>query len=172
MMLHSFTQPSSASSWQKQYQGAWNPQTSAGLLLSLMTHMPYLTLRLLRLHTEQSTSEHSVNPSLNWRQWSYNCIQHSCHQSYWTHTKHPWEQCISCWQFASKILKGANSQDFVFIRPPGILHGVFELWMDTFGSARFCSCFKWSRKQTWAGKGTRVHSSQLWRNTLVLSGQV
>ncbi len=30
----------------------------------------------------QSTSEHSMNPSLNWRQWPYNCIQHFYHQSY------------------------------------------------------------------------------------------
>ncbi len=47
-----------------------------------------------------------------------------------SHTKHPLEQHISCWQFASKKLKGSNRQDFVFIRQPDISHGVFELWMD------------------------------------------
>jgi hypothetical protein len=46
-----------------------------------------------------------------------------------SHTKHPLEQRISCWQFTSKKLKGSNRQDFVFIRLPGISHGVFELWM-------------------------------------------
>ena len=40
----------------------------------VLSHMAYLTIRLLMLLTEQSTSEHSVNPSLNWRPWSYNCF--------------------------------------------------------------------------------------------------
>ena len=46
------------------------------------------------------------------------------------HTKHPNEQRISCWPFAGKKLRGSNRQDFVFIRPPGISHGAFELRMD------------------------------------------
>ncbi len=46
------------------------------------------------------------------------------------HTKHANEQRISCWPFAVKKLRGTNRQDFAFIRPPGILHGVFELRMD------------------------------------------
>ena len=40
------------------------------------------------------------------------------------------EQRISCHPFAKKQLRGANRQDFVFIRPPGISHGAFELRMD------------------------------------------
>ena len=46
------------------------------------------------------------------------------------HTKRANEQRISCWPFAVKKLRGTNRQDFAFIRPPGILHGVFELRMD------------------------------------------
>ena len=46
------------------------------------------------------------------------------------HTKHPNEQRISSWPFAVKKLRGANRQDFVFIRPPGISHSAFELRMD------------------------------------------
>ena len=46
------------------------------------------------------------------------------------HTKHPNEQRISCWPFAGKKLRSSNRQDFVFIRPPGISHGAFELRMD------------------------------------------
>jgi hypothetical protein len=46
------------------------------------------------------------------------------------HTKHANEQRISCWPFAVKKLRGINRQDFASIRPPGILHGVFELRMD------------------------------------------
>jgi hypothetical protein len=45
------------------------------------------------------------------------------------HTKHPHEQRISSWPF-NKKLKGSNRQDHVFIRPPGISHGAFELRMD------------------------------------------
>ena len=46
------------------------------------------------------------------------------------HTKHTNEQRISSWPFAVKKLRGSNRQDFVFIRPPGISHGAFELRMD------------------------------------------
>jgi hypothetical protein len=46
------------------------------------------------------------------------------------HTKHANEQRISCHPFVKKLLRGANRQDFVFIRPPGISHGAFELRMD------------------------------------------
>ncbi len=48
------------------------------------------------------------------------------------HTKHPNEQRISSWPFAAKKVRGANRQrqDFVFIRPPGISHGAFEIRMD------------------------------------------
>jgi hypothetical protein len=44
--------------------------------------------------------------------------------------KHANEQRISCHPFAKKQLRGANRQDFVFIRPPGISHGAFALRMD------------------------------------------
>ena len=44
--------------------------------------------------------------------------------------EHDNEQSISCHPFAKKQLRGANCQDFVFIRPPGISHGAFELRMD------------------------------------------
>jgi hypothetical protein len=46
------------------------------------------------------------------------------------HTKHANEQRISCHPFVKKQLRGANRQDFVFIRPPGISHGAFALRMD------------------------------------------
>ncbi len=46
------------------------------------------------------------------------------------HIKHANEQRISCHPFEKKKLRGANRQDFVFIRPPGISHGAFALRMD------------------------------------------
>ena len=44
--------------------------------------------------------------------------------------EHDNEQSISCHPFAKKQLRGANCQDFVFIRPPGISHWAFALRMD------------------------------------------
>jgi hypothetical protein len=48
------------------------------------------------------------------------------------HTKHSGEQGISSFPFAVKKLtrRASNRQGFVFIRPPGISHGTFQLRMD------------------------------------------
>jgi hypothetical protein len=46
------------------------------------------------------------------------------------HNKHANEKRISCWPFAVKKLRGTNHQDFVFIHPPVISHGAFELRID------------------------------------------
>jgi hypothetical protein len=46
------------------------------------------------------------------------------------HKKHPGEQRVSSWPFAVRKLRGSNRQVFVFIRPPGIARGAFELRMD------------------------------------------
>ena len=46
------------------------------------------------------------------------------------HTKHPHEQRISSWPFVLKKLQKSNRHDFVFIRPPGISNGAFNLRMD------------------------------------------
>jgi hypothetical protein len=46
------------------------------------------------------------------------------------HTKHEGEQRISSFPFAVKKMRASNRQDFVFIRPPGISHGAFQLRMD------------------------------------------
>ena len=42
----------------------------------------------------------------------------------------------------------------------------------TFGSAKFCCCFKLIQTQTLAGRGTRVPLSLCWRNTRELGGRV
>jgi hypothetical protein len=65
------------------------------------------------------------------------------------------EQRIACWPFAVNKLRGSNRQDFVFIRPPVFQTGPLSSEWIVFGSARFYSGSKWSRKRTWAGKGTR-----------------
>jgi hypothetical protein len=46
------------------------------------------------------------------------------------HTKHSGRQRVSSFPFAMKKLRASNRQDFVFIRPPGISHGAFQLRMD------------------------------------------
>jgi len=47
------------------------------------------------------------------------------------HRKYAGEQRIHCWPFANKMLRTANRQDFVIIRPPGTAPGSFRLSMDT-----------------------------------------
>jgi hypothetical protein len=46
------------------------------------------------------------------------------------HRKHSGEQHVSSFPFAVKRLKASNRQVFVFIWPPGISHGAFQLRMD------------------------------------------
>jgi hypothetical protein len=47
------------------------------------------------------------------------------------HTNHAHGQRISSWPFTKK-LRGSNRQDYVFIRPPGISRGAFEVRTDNF----------------------------------------
>ncbi len=46
------------------------------------------------------------------------------------HTKHSGKQRVPSFPFAVSRLRASNRQDFVFIRPPGISHGAFQLRMD------------------------------------------
>lgn len=46
------------------------------------------------------------------------------------HKEHLGDQRILCWPFASLQMRTANRQDFVFVRPPGISHGGFQLRTD------------------------------------------
>ena len=71
------------------------------------------------------------------------------------HTKHPNEQRISSWPFAVKKLRGANRQDFVFIRPPGISHGAFELRMD---NVWFCKTLLLFEIESKTDLGLKRHS--------------
>ena len=66
---------------------------------------------------------------------------------------------------------GEVRREIMKARAAKVTRSVSEVWI-TFGSAKFFSCSRWSRKQTSAGKSTHVCSSQLWRNTLDLSDQV
>jgi hypothetical protein len=70
------------------------------------------------------------------------------------HTKHPHEQRISSWPFKKK-LRGSNRQDFVFIRPPGIAHGAFELRMD---NVWFCKVLLLFQVESNTDVGLKRHS--------------
>ena len=71
------------------------------------------------------------------------------------HTKHPNEQRISCWPFAGEKPRKSNRQDFVFIRPPGISHGAFELRMD---NVWFCKILLLFQVESETGVGQKRHS--------------
>ena len=70
------------------------------------------------------------------------------------HTKHPNEQRISSFPFKKK-LRGCNRQDFVFIRPPGISHGAFELRMD---NVWFCKVLLLFQVESNTDSGRKRHS--------------
>ena len=70
------------------------------------------------------------------------------------HTKHPHEQRISSWPFKNK-LRGSNRQDYVFIRPPGISHGAFELRMD---NVWFCKVLLLFQVESNTDLGPKRHS--------------
>ncbi len=55
------------------------------------------------------------------------------------HTQHKGHMRVSSWPFVPRKLQQTNRQDIVFIRPPGISDGAFQLRMDNIGSANFCS---------------------------------
>jgi hypothetical protein len=46
------------------------------------------------------------------------------------HTKHPGHMYVSSWPCVPKKLQQTNRQDMVFIRPPGLSDGVFQLRID------------------------------------------
>ena len=71
------------------------------------------------------------------------------------HTKHPNEQHISSWPFAVKKLRHSNRQDFVFIRPPGISYGAFELRMD---NVWFCKILLLFQVESKTDLGLKRHS--------------
>ena len=70
------------------------------------------------------------------------------------HTKHPHEQRISSWPFKNK-LRASNRQDYVFIRPPGISHGAFELRMD---NVWFCKVLLLFQVESNTDLGPKRHS--------------
>ena len=58
------------------------------------------------------------------------------------HTEHAGQMRISSVPFVPKKLKGSNRQDMVFIRPPGISEGAFQLRMDNIWFCKLLLLFK------------------------------
>ena len=66
------------------------------------------------------------------------------------HTDHPGYMRISSWPFVEKTLRRSNRQDMVFIRPPGISEGSFELRMGNIWFCKLLLLFK-TRSRTVTG---------------------
>ena len=58
------------------------------------------------------------------------------------HTKHQGRMLVSSWPFLPKKSQQTNRQDMVFIRPPGISDGVFQLRMDNIWFCKLLLLFK------------------------------
>ena len=58
------------------------------------------------------------------------------------HTEHAGQMRISSVPFVPKKLKRSNRQDMVFIRPPGISEGAFQLRMDNIWFCKLLLLFK------------------------------
>ena len=58
------------------------------------------------------------------------------------HTEHAGQMRIALFPFVPKKLKRTNRQDMVFIRPPGISEGAFQLWMDNIWFCKLLLLFK------------------------------
>ena len=58
------------------------------------------------------------------------------------HTKHKGQMRVSSWPFVPKKLQQTNRQDMVFIRPPGISDGAFQLRMDNIWFCKLLLLFK------------------------------
>jgi hypothetical protein len=69
--------------------------------------------------------------------------------------------------WGGQIVKTLSSYDH-----QGFRTGPLRSEWITFGSAKFCCCFKLIRTQTLAGRGTRVPLSLCWRNIRELGGRV
>ena len=58
------------------------------------------------------------------------------------HTEHKGHMRVSSWPFVPKKLQQTNRQDMVFIRPPGISDGAFQLRMDNIWFCKLLLLFK------------------------------
>jgi hypothetical protein len=70
------------------------------------------------------------------------------------HTKHRGVMRISLWPFVPKKLQLSNRQDYVFIRPPGISDGAFQLRIDNIW---FCKLLLLFSIDTMTDKGMKTH---------------
>ena len=71
------------------------------------------------------------------------------------HTKHPGHMRISSLPFVPKKMHRTNRQDMVFIRPPGISDGAFQLRMDNIWFCKLLLLFKIS---TMTDAGIKQHN--------------
>ncbi len=70
------------------------------------------------------------------------------------HTKHRGVMRISSWPFVPKKLEQSNRQDYVFIRPPGISDGAFQLRINNIW---FCKVLLLFSIDTMTDAGMKTH---------------
>ncbi len=70
------------------------------------------------------------------------------------HTEHPGQMLVLSLQFVPKQMHRTYRQDMVFIRPPGISDGVFQLRM---GNIWFCKLLLLFKISTMTDAGTKQH---------------
>ena len=62
------------------------------------------------------------------------------------HTTYAGEQRVACWPFKGKTLQKSNRQDLVFVRPPGIDKGCFQLRIDNIWFCRVLFLFSFESR--------------------------
>ena len=81
------------------------------------------------------------------------------------HRKHKGHMRISSWPFVPRKLQQTNRQDMVFIRPPGISDGAFQLRMDNIWFCKLLLLFKMHIKTDTGSSTTSVPMFQCWKST-------
>ena len=88
------------------------------------------------------------------------------------HTQHQGHMRIYSCPFVPKKLKKSNRQDYVFIRPPGISEGAFQLRMDNIWFCKLYCFLNSIQGQTLACSTWTVPMFLCWKSTGVRGNQV
>jgi hypothetical protein len=106
-----------------------------------------LLLYILHFNTKYAEQNRDLLDTLRIHQSNNNRIilSHTPPSSLGIHSTHEGHMRVSSWPFVPRKLQQTNRQDMVFIRPPGIFDGAFQLRMD---NIRFCKLLLLSPDQS------------------------
>ena len=107
-----------------------------------MKHIQYI-LHILHIHLTYVPQNRALLDTLRLHQ-SNNNMGHICIFSTLLigHTEHPGHMRVSSLLFVPKQMHSTNHQDMVFILPPGISNGAFQLRMDNIWFCKLLLLFK------------------------------